>query len=222
MISRSRHYISSGLMVVVFQQTDKIMIRFMLGETATGYYSSAITCIAITGFLFSAIIDSVRPWILEGKTLSNEIFEERVKVLSSIVITVSLLQSIFMTIFANYIIMILYGEQFSPAANILKIAVWYVSFSYIGNVRNVWILGEEKQKYLPIINIIGASANVLLNLTFIRLFGAAGAALASVCIQFFTNFVLTFAFEAIRPVGFIIIKSFDPRILFNLLKKREK
>ena len=222
MISKSKHYISSGLMIVVFQQTDKIMIKFMLGESEIGYYSSAITCIAITGFLFSAIIDSARPWVLEGKAYSNKIFEERVTVLSTIVITVSLFQSIFMTLLADYIIMILYGEQFLPAAGILKVAVWYVSFSYIGNVRNVWILGEEKQKYLPVINIIGASANVLLNLSLIPIFGATGAAWASVCTQFFTNFVLSFAFKSMRPVGFIIIKSLDPRILINLLKKRAK
>lgn len=222
MISRSKHYISSGLMIVVFQQTDKIMIKFLLGETETGFYSSAITCIAITGFLFSAIIDSARPWVLEGKSCSNRVFEERVTVLSSVVVTVSLLQSIFMTLLADYIVLILYGEQFLPAAGILRVAVWYVTFSYIGNVRNVWILGEEKQKYLPVINIIGASANVLLNALLIPVLGAAGAALASVCTQFFTNFVLSFAIKSMRPAGFIIIKSFDPRIIFNLLKKRAK
>lgn len=222
MISRSKHYISSGLMIVVFQQTDKIMIKFLLGETETGFYSSAITCIAITGFLFSAIIDSARPWVLEGKSCSNRVFEERVTVLSSVVVTVSLLQSIFMTLLADYIVLILYGEQFLPASGILRVAVWYVTFSYIGNVRNVWILGEEKQKYLPVINIIGASANVLLNALLIPVFGAVGAALASVCTQFFTNFVLSFAIKSMRPAGFIIIKSFDPRIIFNLLKKRAK
>lgn len=222
MISRSKYYISSGLMIVVFQQTDKIMIKFMLGETETGYYSSAISCIAITGFLFSAIIDSARPWVLEGKSSSNKMFEERVTVLSSIVITVSLLQSIFMTLLADYIVMILYGKQFLPAAGILKVAVWYVTFSYIGNVRNVWILGEDKQKYLPVINVIGASANVLLNLLFIPILGATGAALASVCTQFFTNFVLSLIFKSMRPVGFIIIKSLNPRIIITLLKKRAK
>ena len=222
MLSKSKHYISSGLMIVFFQQTDKIMIKFMIGETETGYYSSAITCIAITGFLFSAIIDSARPWVLEGKSYSNKIFEERVTVLSTIVITVSLLQSVFMTVLADYIIMILYGEHFLPAAGILKVAVWYVSFSYIGNVRNVWILGEEKQKYLPVINIIGVSANVLLNLLLIPILGAAGAALASVCTQFFTNFILSFAFKSMRPFWFIIIKSFNPRILITLLKKKSE
>lgn len=220
MISRSKHYISSGLMIVLFQQTDKIMIKFMLGEAETGYYSSAITCVAITGFLFTAIIDSARPWVLEGKKHSREIFEDRVKVLSSVVITVSLLQSIFMTILADYMVMILYGEQFLPAAAILKVSAWYVTFSYIGNVRNVWILGEEKQKYLSVINIIGASTNVVLNFALIPIFGAVGASLASVCTQFFTNFVLSFVLKPMRAVGFIIVKSFNPRILFNLLKER--
>ena len=79
MFSRSKHYIISSMMVVVFAQTDKIMLKLFIGEIATGYYGAAVACAAITSFLFDAIIDSFRPSIFEGQKKSVELFENRLK-----------------------------------------------------------------------------------------------------------------------------------------------
>ena len=67
LLSRSKYYIIPSLMVIIFQHTDQIMIKLMIGETATGLYTAAISCIAITAFVFDAITDSSRPVILEEK-----------------------------------------------------------------------------------------------------------------------------------------------------------
>ena len=37
MFSKSKHYILSSMMVTIFAQTDKIMIKMMMNESATGY-----------------------------------------------------------------------------------------------------------------------------------------------------------------------------------------
>lgn len=63
-------------MVVIFQNTDKIMIKQMIGEEETGFYSAAITCIGISAFVFTAIIDTARPVILEEKTQNPELYEK--------------------------------------------------------------------------------------------------------------------------------------------------
>ena len=220
MFSRSKHYIVSSLMVVIFQQTDRVMLKIMLDETQTGYYSAAITCIGISAFVFSAIIDSARPSILESKVVSDEAFEKKTVVLFSVITALSLLKSIGMTLLAKPIIYIVYGEAFLPAATVLRYAVWFVTFGYYGMVRNIWILAREKQKYLWIINLSGALTNVLLNYLLIPKYGAVGAAVASVITQFVTNFVLCFVIKPIRECGFIIIKSFNPKNILMFVKKR--
>lgn len=219
MFSRSKHYISSGLMVVLFQQTDTIMLKFMTGAAEVGYYSSSITCMAVTGFVFAAIIDSARPWVLEGKKVSDDIFADRLKAASAIVLFVSLSQSVVMAIFAKTIVAFLFGQAYMPAANVLRIAVWYISFGYMGTIRNIWILANDKQKYLPVINFSGALLNVVVNFLLIPQFGATGAATASLITQFFTNVLLCFVLKPIRESGVIMIKSADPRILVNMVKK---
>lgn len=51
LFERSRYYIVFGMMVTVFAQTDKIMIKMMIRNSEDGYYSTAIACAGITGFV---------------------------------------------------------------------------------------------------------------------------------------------------------------------------
>ncbi len=219
LLSRSRYYIIPSLMVMVFQHTDRIMVKLMVGETETGFYSAAITCIGITGFVFTAVIDSVRPTILEEKERSQELYEKRVIQLYSIITCMSLAQSIGMTLFAKPLVFLLYGADYSKTAGILAVAVWYITFGYYGSVRNIWILAEGKQKYLTGINVAGAIANIILNFCLIPVWGAKGAAVASVVTQFFTNVIIGFILKPIRRNNYLMVKSLNPKVMFVLLNK---
>lgn len=218
LLSRSKYYIIPSMMVIIFQHTDRIMIKLMAGETETGLYSAAITCIGITGFVFAAIIDSARPLILEEKIKNEANYEKRVTQLYSIITCLSLAQSIGMTVLAKPIVLILYGADYSKTALILAVAVWYITFGHYGSVRNIWILAENQQKYLTGINIAGASANVLLNLCLIPILGAVGAAIASVVTQFFTNVIIGFIIKPIRRNNYLMIQGLNPRVMIEMVR----
>jgi O-antigen/teichoic acid export membrane protein len=216
LLSTSKYYIIPSLMVVIFQNTDRIMIKMMIGESETGLYSAAITCIGISSFVFSAILDTARPVILEEKERDPELYEKKVTQLYSIITCLSLAQSVFMTVLAKPVVLLLYGADYSGSALILAVAVWYNTFGHYGSVRNIWILAEGKQKYLTGINVAGALVNVILNSVFIPICGAVGAALASVITQFFTNVVIGFVFKPIRRNNYLMIKGLNPRIMIDL------
>lgn len=216
--ARSKHYIVSGLMVTIFAQTDKIMINLMMDDAATGWYSAAVSCAGITSFLFVAIIDAVRPWVFEQLKVGEREFEKSVVLLYSIIIYLALAQSVFMTLFAKLIVLILYGNQFLHSINALKIIVWYTTFSYMGAVRNVWILAQNKQKFLWVINLSGAIFNIILNFTFIPLWGINGAAVASLLTQIFTNFLIGFIIQPIRSNNKLMIKALNPLVLIRAIK----
>lgn len=218
MLSVSKYYIIPSLMVMIFHHTDRIMLKNMMNETETGFYSAAITCIGISGFVFSAVIESARPTILETKDINSELYEKRMIQLYSIITFLALSQSIVMTLFAKPLVLVLYGNEYLKSASILAVAVWYVTFSYYGSVRNIWILAEGKQKYLTGINVVGAIANVALNYVLIPIFGAIGAAVASLITQFFTNVIIGFIFKPIRRNNYFMIKSLNPKILIELIR----
>ena len=219
LLSRSKYYIISSAMVTVFAQTDRAMIKNMIGAEATGYYSAAITCAGAISFVFAAVIDSARPVILKDKNVSPVAYELNMSRLFSIIFYASLVQCIAMALFAKPIVMILYGKAYLPSVYALRICVWYVTYSYIGQVRNIWILAENKQRYLWRINLIGAVLNVALNFLFISVLGIIGAALATFITQFLTNFILGFIIKSIRDCNRLMLKGLHPLFVYNEIKK---
>lgn len=216
----SRHYIVSSMMVTIFAQTDKIMLKLMIDNTSVGYYSAALTCAQMTAFVFAAIIDSARPSIFEGKKINKDIFYNRLRYLYFIIIYFSLIVSLVMTIFAPIIISILYGNDYSDSVLALQIIVWFTTFSYLGTIRNIWILAEKKQKYLWIINLSGAIFNILLNLILIPQYKIYGAAFASLLTQIFTNVIIGYIIKPIRDNNKIMFEALNPKIIKKFIKSK--
>lgn len=217
--SRGRYYIVSSMMVTIFAQTDRLMLKHMLSAESVGYYSAAVSCTGMTGFVFSAVIDSFRPVIFEARKKSEELFEAKMTQLYSVITYLSLAQSVVMTAFAWLIIPLLFGKAYSASISALMIVVWYTTFSYYGSVRNIWILSEEKQKYLWIINLSGASANVILNYLMIPFWGINGAAAASLITQFFANVLLGYIIFPIRRNNALMIRGLNPFVLKEIAAK---
>ncbi len=219
MFAYSKYYILSNMMITVFAQTDRIMLQSMLGNDATGYYSVAVTCATMTNFVFSAVIDSFKPTILQRLKTDKSQFEEGMVGLYSIIIYASVIQNIVIFAFSGPIIRLMYGVEYMPSVSILKTLVWYTTFSYIGAVRTVWILAENKQNYLWKINMTGAVGNVILNRLLIPSMGGTGAALASLLTQFITNVVLGYVFVPIRPNNRLMIKGLNPLNIYREIKE---
>ena len=206
-------------MVTIFAQTDRVMLKLMVNDAATGYYSAAVSCAGMTSFIFTAIIDSARPSIFEGKKIGQEIFERNIIRLYSVIIYFALLQCVFITAFAKIIINILYGNDYASSVDALRLIVWYTTFSYIGSVRNIWILAEGKQKLLWILNLSGALLNVVLNYILIPVWGIMGASFASLITQFFTNVVMGFIIKPIRRNNALMGKGLNPKYLIEVIKR---
>ena len=219
MFSRSKHYIGPAMMVIIFQHTDQLMLKWMIGETVTGYYAASMTCVGIFGFVYTAIISSARPIILEAKKKSEQEFKENIVVLYSIIIMLSIAQSIGMTVFAKLFVGIIFGDTYLSATPMLRIAVWCVAFGNFGSVRNIWILAENQQRHLWKINISGAILNVILNFILIPIADGCGAAIATLVTQIFTNFIIGFVIKPIRPNNELLLKSFHPRNSIGSIKK---
>lgn len=222
MFAKSKYYILANMMLTIFQNTDHVMLKLISGNAENGYYVTAITCAGVTGFVYMAIIDSARPVILESKKESQDAFENQISSLYSIMIFVPLIQSLVFTIFARPIVLILYGREYMQAVPVLRVLVWMLAFSYLGSVRNIWILATEQYSMLWKINLCGVIANVLLNAILIPLWGACGAALASVVTQFVTNFVVGFFMKSIRRNNTLLLRGLNPRYILELASGLKK
>ncbi len=206
-LKKSVYFILPSLMVSIYGYADKLMLKHMLSETDVGYYATATAVCGMWSFVLSAIIDSLYPSIMETHKTDKTLFEKRNRQLYAVVFYVSVFVSTLFCILAPFIISVLYGEDYMPAASPLRVITWYTAFSYLGVARNAWIVCEDKGRYLKYIYVSSAAANVVLNFVFIPLWGVVGAAAASLITQVLTTLVLPFFIKDIRRNSVLMLQA---------------
>ena len=72
LLNQSYHYIFSGMMVAIYSQTDKLMLKHMLDETSVGYYAVGGTVASMWTFILQSIIDAMYPTIINSYSEGSE------------------------------------------------------------------------------------------------------------------------------------------------------
>ena len=198
LLSQSYHFILSGLMITIYGQTDKIMLKQMLDSSQVGYYSTATTLCSLWTFVLVSILDAFRPDIIETHKIDHELYLKKLRRLFSVIFYICISVSFVMLFAAKPIVSLVYGKAYLSAVPCLQVVSWYTAFSYMGGARTIWVICENKQKWLKYINILSAIVNVILNFIFIPIWGGVGAALASLITQICTSIVIPLFFKDMR------------------------
>lgn len=207
LLSMSHHFILPSLMVAVYAQTDKFMLKYFLNTSEVGYYGIATSISCMWCFVLSAIIDSVYPTIVEAFKVSEEHFEKRCRLLYATIFYISMFASLCISVLGEFIIKLLYGSAFLGAVTPLSIITWYTAFSYLGVARQSWVVCKNKQKYLIYLYASAALINVLLNFVLIPQWGTSGAAFASLLAQILTGIVLPFFIRPLRRNAVLMVEG---------------
>ena len=215
LLSQSHHYIYASLAGVIYGQIDRLMLGYQIGDATVGLYTAAATISGMWTFVLSAIIDSVRPMIIETRKTDVQKYKNRIIQLYAIVIYLSLLVSTGMCLISNVAIHILYGDAYMMAQSALCILTWSTCFSFLGVARSIWCVCEQKQKYEKYLSLSGAIINVIFNAVFIPFWGLNGAAIATLITQCMTSIVVPFCIRALRENSILIIKALDIRCLWD-------
>ena len=217
LLSKSYHFIISGMMIALYGQMDRVMLKAMIDETsAVGLYSCASTISSLWYFVLVAIIDSAKPVILENYKKDKHAFETGLIRLYGVIIYLSALAAIGLSLLSKPLILLLFGKAYKDAWLALCILSCGTAFAYLGVARSIWLVPQGKQKYAKYIAACGAAGNLLLNLLLIPRFGFEGAAIATVATQIFNNFILGFLIPPIRENNILILKAF---VFWRYLKK---
>lgn len=209
LLSRSRHYIPAALLVTCFQNIDRVLLTALQGETANGLYTCAVTCANLTGFVFYALVDSLRPVIL--KSAPGPDFRRHMAGLYGLMLWLGLCQSGAFSLLAGPVVGLLYGEAYRAAVPVLRILCWGTAFSMMGAARDVWLLAAGKHGLLWRINLCGALASLVLNALLIPALGPEGAAAASVLTQVVTNFLLGFWMPGMGENQALLLRGLNVR-----------
>lgn len=217
-LKSSYPFIFSAILATIYAQTDRIMIKSLMGNAEVAYYSIALTVAGIMSIVVGAVTEGFRAEIFKCLKTNREKYFLRFRQIYAIAFWICIIYGIFVTLFAKQILSILYGSKYIEASNCLALVVWYTSFSYLGTINNIYMVAENKEKWVQITTLSGAAFNVLLNFVLIPRIGINGAALSSLITQFLANFLMLLIIKDLRPIVPHILKGIT---LYNVFPVRE-
>jgi len=227
MISISYPFIISGILSAIYWQTDKLMIKSFMDNAAVANYSVAMTMAGTISIASTAIIEGFRPDIMNFKQTNENLYKKRFRQLYGLVFWICVVYCIFVTIFAKFLVLLIFGVKYLDAVPALYVVVWYVMFSYFSYINNLYMVAENKIKWIQIITFIGSVINIILNFILIPKFGIVGAALASLITQVLANFILVSIIPSLRGCFRLIcdgitLKDINVKVKFKIKKAEEK
>lgn len=212
LLRESYHFILPDIMSAVYSYLDRIMIGGLMGDIDVGFYSTATAVSTMWIFVPIALINSYKPTIMELKAKGDEkMYLLRLEQLVAVVFWLCAFFAIAVTIFGKLAIRILYGEAYLPAAQPLVLLVWAEAFGVTSLTRVIWILCEDKSKYVKYYVFIGAVLNCGLNYILISTFGIVGAAVATLVTQVTVCVIAPLFFRETRELTRLLLRGISLR-----------
>lgn len=169
---------------------DYWFVNYFADTKELGIYSLSAGLVQMVWLLPQSIAAVVFPNIAK----ENQNQEKRILTLSKHTLVIMLLGGLFSFFFSDYIIPLLYGDEFAPAANLFNILLLGAIPFCIGIIISGYFLGVGKPKIPLFASIIGCSLTILLDLVLIAPYGSLGAAIASACSYLSSSIFLFYMF----------------------------
>lgn len=199
--------IFSAIVVSIYMRIDQIMIKEMLGEYEVGIYSAAVRLSEAFYFIPMLITASLFPAILNAKNQSEELYKQRLQRLYTFMVWMAIAIALPMTFLSDWLILLLFGQAYQEAGQVLMIHVWAAIFVFLGVASGKWFITENLQRFTLINTGVGAILNVGLNLIFIPKFGVVGAAYATVISYGVAAYLMNSIWKVSRSNFFMLSKS---------------
>lgn len=169
----------------IYKIMDKIMLGTMVSMKQVGYYENAEKFINLPVGFITAFGTVMMPRISSLLSYDNaekidEYNELSFKYFSIIIIAISFgLIGI-----SNILAPVFYGKDFTYSGRLMTILSFSLVFITWSNIiRTQYLIPKKNDKPYVISTIAGAVVNIIINYTFIPVWGSAGAAVGTVCAE---------------------------------------
>lgn len=179
MLSDSWPFILTSAFFLIYSRIDQVIIGKMLSSKDLGIYAAGVKPAEIWYFLPTLLCSALFPAVVNARINDQKIFIERVKKLFLLVTSLAIIIASIETLFARFIIELLYGSAFIQAAIILQIYTWAGVAISANIVWQQFFTVENKTKIIMLTSLIGAVLNLVLNLILIPHYGIVGSAYAT-------------------------------------------
>lgn len=197
----------------------QIMLGNMISDEATGTFAAGTRLSELWFFLPMIVVASVSPAITRAKETDETLYYDRLRRSLRALTLTGIAIAATTSLFAPFLVDLLYGEKYSGAVSVLQIHAWTIVFVFMGVGVTPWIVNE---KYLSLAmwrSVVAIIVDVTLNFVLIPRWGPAGAAISAVA-GWFTGFFLMNIFRRkTRTIFWLQIQACVP-LPGNLVRPR--
>ncbi len=208
--------IMSGIAISIYMKIDQVMIKQFLNASAVGNYSIAVKLTEVWYFFPTIITNSLYPSIIKAKQVGEEHYHNRLQNLYDLMTWLSLINAVSISLFSNWIVFYIFGDQYADSGQLLAIYVWASVFVFSGVASTKWYLVENLNRHLLYRTCVGGGINIVLNLTLLPALGVKGAAIATVLSYAIVSYFSMAFFKKSRINFILVTKSFNP---YSALKR---
>ncbi|WP_241032783.1 flippase [Francisella hispaniensis] len=200
--------ILSGLAISIYMNIDQVMINHILGPQEVGQFAAAVRISTVWYFIPVVISSSLFPAIINAKKVSEQLYYTRLQRLYDLMVWIAIAIALPMTFMSDWVVNLLYGQEYNQAGSVLMIHIWAGIFVSLGVASSSWLLTESMQKISFYRTAYGCLANIILNVILIPRYGIQGAAVATLGANFLAAFFFDLFNEKTRKVFFMKLKAF--------------
>ncbi len=172
-----------GIVNIAYIQIDKLMSTSLLGAAQTGYLTAAsVIVVGVVEILSTTVLTALFPLMsrLYEPGRDPDPFYFMVRKLAFFTLLIGLPVALTFTVFAEAITVPLFGANFAPAAQVLRVLIWYAALTMVVNVFAQALMVQNRQQRYVAMRVGGLAGKLALNLLLMPVIGVTGAAVASV------------------------------------------
>ncbi|MFZ1289658.1 MAG: flippase [Melioribacteraceae bacterium] len=205
-----------GLFLVfgnLYFQLDTILLSFLKDPDSVGIYQAVFRLVMLPLIIPEILINSTLPTLSRLNSTDSLKWEKLGFMLNKFLIIVSIPISVILYFFAPQIISIVYGKaEYFQSIPILKIFAVIVFVRFFSEAYGLMLTTSNRQKIRMYVVVIATVVNLLLNVIFIPIFGAYGAAIVALITNIFV--AILFLFNTKSIIGKWNKNIFKPSLLF--------
>ncbi len=180
----------AGVVVSLYMRIDQVMLGEMLGNEAVGIYSAAVRLSELWYLVPSSIVASIAPAIVSAHDAGPRIYRQKLEQMFRILVLLSYAVTISIFFISRPMVVLIFGANYAAAGPVLAVHIWASLFVALGIASSQYLLLEGLNRISLQRTVLGAVANVLLNLAWIPRYGPIGAAWATLISYAAANFFL--------------------------------
>jgi polysaccharide transporter, PST family len=197
----------NGIVVSIYLMIDQVMLGKMVGNSAVGTYSVAVSLSEMWYMLPVILSSSFYPSIIQLKDGDPVLYQKRLQQYYDLMTLLAYCVIIFFIPISRLLIPAVYGAAYEPSIAILCVHILTCPFNFIGIAQSTWLTSEGLQKFNFYASALGAICNVLLNLLLIPQFSGIGAAIATLISYAGASYVFYMFFPETNRNSLLMTKS---------------